>query len=164
MKSKVIVLNDNCFTRYLVTKNGNVYSKDENGFLHELHPSKSGNGQYNVTVYRNKISGESVKLTVSMQIIVANMFIEKTDTDIKLHRNIVHFKDWDPSHFYAKNLEWMNKTELYILNDIRKYKKVFKKCVDFRNHYYSIFSKAGYSIEQITAFFKKHKADICTSK
>ena len=72
--------------------------------------SINGNGYTYISLKTTTIGYKSI----SMHRLLADQFIEKTEDDIRMNRNFVHFKDFDKGNLSLSNLEWLNSFELNI--------------------------------------------------
>lgn len=151
-----VVFNDEEYPDYLITKKGNIFSKKYKNNKVQLTPSINNNSHSIIRLYKQTETKTMIHIA-SIHRILACTFKNKTDDDIRLNRNIVHFKDWDPMNIDLSNLVWVNCFEMSILRKIKNNNYNLKKLSQFKSIFLSKFIDNNYNQKDISKFFKTFK-------
>lgn len=97
---------------YSVSQYGTIINNYTNSIL---SPWTAGNGDY---FYIGLRTTDNTDLKIRLHVLVATMFVPKTEEDILLERNCVEFKDRNKYNIYCNNLKWVTKQEN--INNIKR--------------------------------------------
>lgn len=158
MRGRIAILNGMKFPDYTITRKGTLYSKKIKNLKHVITPTFNKCRQRIVSLY-GIIDGKPKKCTTSIHRILAYTYIKKTRDDIRLKRDIVHFKDWDSSNIVLSNLVWVNQFELSLLKRIRQKEETFSKPINFMREYENKFPDI-YTTDDIINFYKVFKSTL----
>lgn len=134
---------------YKIDIDGNVYHFERTtGELTPIQIKTNSNGYKYVSLE----SGENPKkkLRITLHRLLALAFVPRTQEDIEMEREAVHFIDFNKDNVTVDNLEWVSNLELKVLSDA--YKNACLTLEDFEP-YISILLDKGYSIGVIVEVF-----------
>ena len=106
---------------YILCENGTVYERSTGEYV----PIKIDSKGYKTVRLTCEDPKTSKRFTLHR--LLAQHFIPKTPSDIRHERIYVHFKDYDHQNVSLDNLEWVNRIELQIKNNIRDNKPATKE-------------------------------------
>lgn len=137
----------NTVETYVVSNYGRIFNVDK-AYELEKRPLRKEDPKYLVTRINTRTDDNKVNCgSYAVNVLVANTFVKKSKRDIALNRVIVHPIDWDASNSRYCNLQWVNRTELSILKDIRDGKTEEKDYV----RYVCLLLQLGYLNDDIKA-------------
>lgn len=96
------------FSYYIIHKDGSVYSNKSRKWLKIRQPRLAGRLR-DVGIVSDK---DCKRHTINISTLVANAFLEKTESDIINDRNFVHHKDGDVFNDKLENLVWASRQEI----------------------------------------------------